>query len=234
MGKKDTPKLSNASHTEENMEMAETPETGGKKSELTSSTNKRKKLMILSLTVFGLGLLLAGSICVYNNSTKESPSAPSTNKREAVTSHVIKNKKLNFEQFDYGKAIKVKPVKVIDGNHIEVSNNGETGIVRLLLTNAPELNSATGKEAKAKLENEISGLKNIYIKFDQDYGKTLNRETVAYVMTDSINSYLEYVLLGNGLAEVKNIGDKDNNEQYKNFLSMQEASKSEKLGMWSE
>lgn len=205
------------------------------------SSKKRVKIAaLITLTVVS-SILIGYSLNTVQTTSKVSESTTNqianndetntTDRSQEKHSDQTKFNGKNFEIFPTSQVFEVKPVKVIDGNHLIVSYNNEKFTVQLLLTNVP---TNSEREAVTLLKNEISGLSSLYLEFDPNYSKSTNGIANAYVLTDNTSNYLEYALLQSGLADIAKHTDNDKLKNYTEFLSMRDWAKQKKIGLWEE
>lgn len=125
-------------------------------------------------------------------------------------------------------------LKVVDGDTLEVSINGDTQQIRLIGIDCPELNTQYGIQSKSftsdKLLNTI-----IYLEKDNQDKDKYNR-MLRYVWTkksnkeNAITEMFNAQLLEKGYANVMNIPP---NTKYKEqFLNIEKEAQENKLGIW--
>lgn len=127
--------------------------------------------------------------------------------------------------------------RVVDGDTIVVSLNGEETKVRFIGIDTPESvnpdeskNTANGIIASQWTKDFLDG-KQVYLEYDvqktDKYGRTL-----AYVYLLDGKTMVQYELLKNGLAEIMTI--EPNTRYEKIFIELEKEAKENKIGFWSE
>jgi len=129
-------------------------------------------------------------------------------------------------------------VRVVDGDTIIVSIDGEDVTVRLIGVDTPESvhtddskNTAEGKEASDWTSALLTDA-NVYLEYDVDTEDDFGR-TLAYVYIDDIDGGLVMVnrlLLENGLAQIMTI--QPNSKYASEFYQLQVAAREAKKGFW--
>lgn len=126
-------------------------------------------------------------------------------------------------------------VRVVDGDTIIVSVEGEEVKVRLIGVDTPESvhedetkNTSEGKEASEWTTNLLTG-KQVYLEYDveneDNYGRTL-----AYVYLDDGKTMVNRLLLENGLAQVMTV--QPNSKYADEFYDLQVVAREAGKGFW--
>ena len=126
-------------------------------------------------------------------------------------------------------------VRVVDGDTIVVSVNGEDTKIRLIGIDTPESvhpdknkNTNEGKEASIWTKDLLND-KEIYLEYDvdteDDYGRTL-----AYVYLDDGVTMVNRLLLENGFAQTMTI--QPNSKYADEFHDLQVTAREAKTGFW--
>ena len=154
-----------------------------------------------------------------------------TSKGDTETESITETETDNSDKNLYGP---YKVVKVVDGDTIDVSVNGNKTRVRLIGVDTPESvssdenkNCEEGKIASQYTKDTLYG-KNVYLEYDvgttDKYGRTL-----AYVYTEDKEMYNE-ILLKKGYARLMTIQP---NVKYVNtFTKIQAKAREDKVGFW--
>ena len=126
-------------------------------------------------------------------------------------------------------------IRVVDGDTIVVSQEGQEITVRLIGIDTPEsvnpdesLNTVEGKEASEWMKELLTGVK-VYLEYDaaveDDYGRTL-----AYVYLEDGETMVNRLLLTNGLATIMTV--QPNSKYEDDFSSLQNAAREAGAGFW--
>ena len=127
-----------------------------------------------------------------------------------------------------------KVVKVIDGDTVDVLNNGRTERVRLIGIDAPESGQPFGTKAKQHLINLVGNRQVDVISSSVDrYGRSLGQIVLNERLPASVTTYpiyVNYEMVSVGLAWAYRFHNKPTDKIAANLESK---AKSDKVGLWS-
>ncbi|NWA64074.1 thermonuclease family protein [Pantoea sp. B9002] len=127
-----------------------------------------------------------------------------------------------------------KVVKVLDGDTVEVLNNGRPERVRLIGIDAPESGQPFGTKAKQHLLNLVGNRQVDVISNSVDrYGRSLGQLVVNVPLPASVTTYpiyVNYEMVSSGLAWAYRF---DNKPTDTIAADLESKAKSNKVGLWS-
>ena len=129
---------------------------------------------------------------------------------------------------DFSQDIAYKVVRIIDGDTVLISIDGEDTRVRLIGINTPERDEANGKDATTFIQNLLKG-ESVYLKYGTErkdfYGRTL---AYLYRAPDGLFVNLEIVRQGYGKLETRFTFD-----HFDLFHNYNERAKFTEKGLWA-